>query len=299
MGDYVIRVLGTEDGFLKSESERAAELTEVKKLMMATEGHFLPDVFQNLMHHADDCRLLVLECLEGGQARIDGCVAYTYLHVVHTDPITGRNVLRRIVMLRILTVRKSDHRAELAKRLCLEAQLRGTIRGLYDNEDEPQILGTIGVIMAKNEPALKWAEHLGDRVRIIAPDLIAAICDPVLGSVHRYAETVRVRLGKGESYRFVVANRTSLIEAARLNSIGRLHAEPGNSELRVSYDTTDFFDHQIEVAVKNLRRRNPATLARLGLDGDPDATVWGPPETAAMRLDGVDDNWGRLESNGK
>jgi hypothetical protein len=43
---------------------------------------------------------------------------------------------------------------------------------------------------------------------------------------------------------------------------------------------------KIQVAVSNLAKRNPSTMARFGLLGDRTATIWGPPETSTMRIGG-------------
>jgi hypothetical protein len=255
-------------------------------------------VFQNLAEPAAQSRLLIAQKISAGKAVTEGCVAYTHQYVVHPDPVTGRSVRRRVTMLRILNVRESPHRAEIARRLSLEAQLRSTVRGLYD-KDEPEILGTLGVMMAGNDRALKWASLLRPRVTILPPGAFRVRNDPVLASLRRWADRVRFEIGGGERYRFIIGNRISLFDAVRLNAAGQIPHEPGSEELHVSYDPTDPFEDEIKVAAASIRDRNPKTLARLGLNGDPKATVWGPPEASAMRVDDIEEQQNPLESSGK
>jgi hypothetical protein len=299
MAYYIIRAAGREGGYVKTLGELDAELTDVKKLMMSSQGRFLPDVFRNLGEHAIPGRLLIAEKITAGEAVIEGCVAYTLLEISHPHPATGRKVKRRVNMVRILNVRESPDRAEIARRLCLEAQLRGTVRSLYDNPDEPQVIGTLGVIMAGNAPALKWASLLRPRVAILSPGSRFVRNDPVLAALRRYADRIRFELGGGEPYRFVVANRRSLIDAAWMRAGGHIPNEPGSDELRVSYDSTDRFGDQIDVNAANLRYRNRRTLVRFALNGDPSATPWGSPPTAAMGFEVVEDEENTLESSGR
>lgn len=299
MAYIIIRVAGREDGCVKTLGELDRELTHVKRLMMSSEGRFLPDVYRNLGEHAVPGRLLIAERITAGEAVLEGCVAYTLLEISHPHPVTRREVKRRVNMVRILNVREGPHRAEIARRLSLEAQLRGTVRSLYDNPDEPQVIGTLGVIMANNTPALKWASLLRPRVAILPPGSRIVRNDPVLAALRRYADRIRFELGGGELYRFVVADRRSLIDAARLRAGGRIPNDPGSDELRVSYDSTDRYADQIDFNAANLRNRNRRTLTRFGLNGDPSTTPWGPPGTPGMGFEVVEDEQNSLEASGR
>lgn len=296
MGYYIIRAAGREGGYVKTLGELDVEVTEVRKLMMSAQGRFLPDVFRNLGEHAIPGRLLIAQKITAGEAVIEGCVAYTLLDISHPHPVTGHEVKRRVNMVRILNVRESPYRAEIAKRLSLEAQLRGTVRGLYDNPDEPQIVGTLGVIIASNMPALKWAGLLEPRVAVLKPGSQTVRSDPVLAALRSYADRIRFEIGGGEPYLFIVANRNSLKEAALLRANGRIPNDPGSDALQVSYDSTERFGRLIDVNAANIRNRNRRTLARFGLDGDPSATPWGPPDIAAMRFEVSDDEQNPIES---
>ena len=286
MAYFLLRGAGLEGGFEKSDREIAAELSEITKLLMRSGEHFLPDAFRGLQHLQKDRRLLILERIANGVATVEGCIAFSLRPVICVDPLTGETVMRRVNMLRILAVMEGEHRAELARRLALEAQLRGTIRSMYDNEDEPHAVGTFGIIMEPNIRALKWAEWLRPDITIL-PGGECNDDGPVLVALRDQIEQFRLSHESPHACHFVFANRTTLIEAAMLNEAGRQYVQD-DSGLTVDYDMTDLLTltRKIQVAVSNLAKRNPSTMARFGLLGDRAASIWGPPETSMMRIGG-------------
>ena len=297
MAEHTIRVAGLEDGYRKHDGDLHETLSDVRKFLMEFGGGwFLPDVFQNLREHADDDRLLIAERISAGRPVIDGCIAYTLQDVFSTDPATGEPDWYRVNMLRILAVREGPGRGELARRLASEAQLRGTIRSIYDNPDAPQAIGTVGVIMEGNKRALRWARRLRPGAQLITPQSSVVHRDPTLSALRDFAETVRMTVGKGLPYRFVLANRISLVAAAAFHLAGRVPSEPGADGLSVAYDPTDPLEEEIYLAALNILRRIPGTLARLALDGDPTSTVWGPTKAENMRIRGAGGAWKRLGS---
>lgn len=284
-----LRLVGWKDGYPHSDDELIAEHKSIRRLLLASGGgHFLPDSFHHLNELAADCRVLIAERVEGGSTQIDGCISFTLARCICTDPATGETISRRANILRLRGVRESPHRSKIALCLVHEAMLRGTVRSRHDNEDEPHVLGTLGIVMEPNERALGWAAKQGHRVRILAPDDPAVENDPPLRCLRDYADAKHAELKLDRSYRIVVLNRSVLEDAALLNLIGREVDPTTAAELDVHYDPTDPYAWEIDVAVANIVRRNSATFARLGLAGDRDATVWGPPEAPGMRIGGVD-----------
>ena len=287
---WSLRYVGWQYGYPLSDEELTAEVRDTRRFLLETGGeHHLPDSYHNLSELAADSRLLIVEWIGHGPAQIDGCISFTLARCICTDPATGETISRRANVLRLLGVRNSTHRAKLALRLVLEAMLRGTIRSRYDNEDEAHVIGTVGIVMEPNEPALGFAAKQGPRVRILAPDDPAVESDPPLQLLRDYADAKHAQLKIEQGYRIVVLNRTFLLDAALLNLFGREFESSDTSEFDVYYDLTgpEGDARRLEVAVANLVSENPATFARMGLDGDSDATVWGPREAPGMRIGGI------------
>lgn len=287
---YNLRLAGLEDGYTKSERELEDELKAIRTMVLGAGELFLPDAFQSLPDLAHDRRLLIVERIEHGIPVIHGCIAYEIQWVCCVDPVTGEKFLQRVIMLRLLVVRESPDRAELARRLALEAQLRGTVRARCQNEDAPHVLGALGVMMAQNGRALGWARNLGERVIVLSGEALALATDPALVYLRRFAEAKRASLELDQGYVFVVANRLNLIEAADLHLEGRDVYLTGNHGFAIRYDPTDPCSPWIDMAVANLAARDPATLTVMGLRGNRIATPWGPPARDTMRL-GVDGDW--------
>lgn len=281
---YRLRLAGVDGGLMAPPGEVEAEVRKIRRLLMASEGGFLPDVFHDLNRYVHEGRLLIVERLEHGTARIVGCVVYEPVVLMCTAGLAGSRVHQRINMIRLLAVHPRARRAHLAIRLCLEAQLRGTVRVLH--EEGPQCIGTVGIILAANQRALAWATRLNHRVRLLGARAKAAAGDPGLAALRDRLEASRDSAVRGIPYQFVVANRTQLFEAAHHHLLGitPYAARHDGSGMRVDYDREDPCSTQVRKVAIGIVTRDPETLRRLGLTGDCGATLWGPPPTAAMSI---------------
>lgn len=248
------------------------------------EGNYVPRAFRLLGELALASQLLIIEREEHGRTDLVACLAYTLAACNCADPLTGVAAARRIIIPRMLCVGDVPDREELAIRLLLEVMLRGTIRSRHDNPDEPLVLGTLGVVLESNRRFLKWAAKLGPRVTIIEPGDARVEAEPVLETLRSFADAKHAALNFDEGYRFAIANRTLLIEAARLNFLGSPSFGRAAAEVPVRYDLSDPYRREIETAVASIARGHRVTHERLGLTGDQNATIWGPPEVAEMRI---------------
>jgi hypothetical protein len=292
---YRLRLAGVKDGLKLSTAETDDELRDVRKLLMATAECFAPDAFLGLRDYLKDGRLLLVERVNRGQTTLQGCVAYEQQDVRCPDG-GGGLVKHRVNVISLLAVQKSEHpaklaargsehRAKLAVRLALEAQLRGTVRAMYRG-DGLSCIGTLGVILGMNDRALTWAERLGHRVRILGPDTRVASNDRTLTAFRDQFAEKHVSPARRIPYRFVIANRTQLLEAAQRHVIGVLEYKVREDEagLRIDYEIDDPWAPQVYKAAKDLVARTPDAMARFGLLGRCGETIWGPqprPDMAA------------------
>lgn len=277
---FRIRLAGVEDGLMGTLTTIEAELRGIRRLLMASEGAFLPQVFHDLERYLFEGRLLVAERITPGGAVLEGVVAYELLTLV----ATGATASHRVNTIPLLAVRGQAARARLAVRLCLEAQLRGTVRALQD--DGPHCIGTVGVILDTNRRALAWASRLGSRARLVAARARQAMDDPALAGLRDRLEGPRDSMLRRTPYRFIVANRMQLVEAARCHLVG-VTPYPDRedvADLRIDYDRGDPCATRLLKAVSGIVTRDPSLLDRLGLVGKRDATFWGPPAAASMSV---------------
>lgn len=282
---YRLRLAGLRDGLMLASADVEEELRSVRKLLMATEECFAPDAFMNLRDYLVDGRLLLVERVRGGQATLEGCVVYEHKDVVCPDGKSGGLVRQRVNLIRLLAAKESEHRAMLAGRLSLEAMLRGTVRALH-RRDGLACIGTLGVVAEMNGRALAWAERLGHRVRILDPNVPGTKSDRTLTAFHDQFAGRRVGAARRIPYRFVIADRMQLLEAAQLHVIGVVPYKLREDEagLRIDYDIDDPCSPQILKAAKDLVGRAPGATARFGLAGRGRETVWGPQPSSDMTV---------------
>lgn len=282
---YRLRLAGIRDGLVASFHEIQEELKSIKRLLMAADECFLPDVFKKLPDYLVDGRLLIVEHIEAGKITIEGCVAYEQQDLLCPDDGTDGLFRRRVNVISLLAVRESENRAMLAVRLCLEAQLRGTVRAA-EQSDGLTCIGTLGVILEMNGRALTWASRLGDRVKIVGSKARIAKYDGVLSAFRDQFPEPRDNEGRPIPHRFVLANRMQLIEAAQRHMVGVVPYELRQDEpnLRIDYDIDDPCSPHILKAATELVAGDPDALDRFGLIGEREATIWGPGPTAAMGL---------------
>jgi hypothetical protein len=280
---YQMRLAGVRDGVVASRYEIEVELRNVQRLLMATAGGFVFDVFKNLSGYLRDGRLLLVEKFVSGEFRLEGCVAFEHLDL---DCLSGRNglVRRRVNVIRLLAARESKHRALLARHLSYQAQLRGTVRAMQLG-CAPACIGTLGIVPDTNARALKWAMMLDHRAKVLASRSKAVDSDPVLAAFRDKVDG-RPHSNRNSPYYLIVADRMQLLEAARLHlagidSLGLRLDEPN---LRLDYEANDHCALQIFKAATDLINRDPETMRLFGLDGPHDATVWGPPATPNMGI---------------
>lgn len=281
---YRLRLAGVDGGLMASASEMDAEVREIRRLLMASGGGFPPDVVHKLDRYVYEGQILVAERLVHGTATIVGCVAYEALDLF-CPAGRGRDFIKqRVNVIRLVCVSPPARRASLAMRLCLEAQLRGTVRALFDNG--PQCIGTAGLILEANARAIAWAERLKHRVRVLGSKTKVVAKDPTLTALRDHVERSGEARVRRTPYRFIVANRTQLFEAARyhLRGIDTVAARSDPSGSRIDYDRDDPCSIAVLRVASAIDSRDVATLGRLGLIGEPDATVWGPPTTQAMSV---------------
>lgn len=278
---YQMRLAGVRDGLIASRREIEAELKEVQRLLMATAGGFLFDVFKNLGRYLSNGRLLLVEKMVNGEFRLEGCVAFDHQDL---DCLSGPDglVRRRVNVIRLLAARDSEHRALLARRLSYEAQLRGTVRAMRPGYG-PACIGTLGVVPEVNTRALKWATLLDHRARVLASWSKAVSNDPVLAAFRDKVEEAP-RAGRNSPYYLVVADRMQLLEAARLHvaGIGPVERREDETDLRLDYEANDPCALQVFKAATDLHSRDPEALRLFGLDGPHNATIWGPPPAPDM-----------------
>ena len=281
---YRLRLAGVDGGLMAPPGEIETEVRQIRRLLMTSEGGFLPDVVHDLHRYVYEGRLLIVERLKHGMATIEGCVAYEPLLLTCTSGTAGRFVQQRVNMIRLLAVGARARRSHLAMRLCLEAQLRGTVRALH--EDGPQCIGTAGIILASNHRALAWAARLNHRVRVVGSKAKAAANDPALAAMRDRLEHPRESAVRGTPYQFVVANRMQLFESAHyhLRGIEPYRSCKDEPEVRVDYDCEDPCSTQVRKIANGIVARDAQTLSHLGLTGARSATLWGPPPTAAMSI---------------
>jgi hypothetical protein len=288
MADFTLGTLVSPASEWESEQafaeEQERQLKSVRRLMGESEGYFLRDAVPAVRDCAKRGQLLAIKKMHADDDSIEGMVGYTQPLIQGISPKSGLPIMRRVTMLRLLIVRDSEYRPQLALRLCLEAQLRAAVRSMYDDEDLPHATGAFGVIMRSNGPALGWAQKLGPRARIVLPTSPIVRRDPTLLLVRDMAEDIRISVQSEQPYCFVVANRRTLLEAAVLHQAGRLPILPGSGGLNVYYDSADDFQDKVDALADNISWGNPVAWRRMGLEGSPRATVWGPPPAAQMRL---------------
>jgi len=280
---YTLGTVGWSGRFPDSDPQFAAleaerQLKAVERLLHDTQRWFLlQDAIRKLPEYGVQGRLLGIERTENGTTTLEGCVAFDQPLLRGPHPKTGQPIMRRVTVLRLLVVRESEDRPNLALRLSLEAGLRGTVRSMNDDEYRPHSMGTVGMIQSSNEAAMGWAEKLGPaRCQIIEPTLHNVRQDPTLALVHRYAEDIRRSVHSDRPYSIVVANRRILIEAATLHQKGRLPHTWEENDLPVHYDSSDPFQAAIDMVADNISWENAAIFDRMGLTGRTRATVWSP-----------------------
>lgn len=288
MPDFTLGTLVAPTSEWETDEDFAEELERqllgVQCLISGSNGLFLRGAYGDVRDYAKNGQLLVVRRLHPHGNSIEGIVGYTQPLIQGFDPATGRSIMRRFTMFRLLIVRESEFRPQLALRLCLETQLRAAVRSMYDDEDLPHAIGAFGVIMRSNGPALGWAKKLGPRATIVLPTSRIVRRDPALSLVSDFAEKTRISAQSEQPYCLVVANRGTLVEAAVLHQASRLPTPPGSDGLNVFYDGADEFQDKVDALADNISWGNPIAWSRMGLAGDLHATIWGPPETAQMRL---------------
>jgi hypothetical protein len=278
---YRLRLAGVRDGLVAGRQEIERELRSVRRLLMASQDGYLTDVFRNLQSYLDDGRLLVVERIEHGIPTLEACLAYELVPLICAGGMTDWLVRQRVTVIRLLAVRDADDKARLAARLCFEAQLRATVRAMHDGG--PHTHGMLGVMPEINTRAVGWAEALGERVQMIPASASAATNDRTLAALR---DALGDAVGRRVPYRFVIANRMRLFEAAQRHLVGIVdyaerEDEPGR---RFDYDTDDPWSQQIAETAKSLFERLPDTWRRLGLVGKRDETLWGPSPTPQMSI---------------
>lgn len=286
MATYVLRTAGLD----LSDDELRAEAHAIRLHLMEYGEAFLSDAFRQLLELVENQQVLVVERIDNGSRKIEGCIAFTFLPLVCHEPAQLGKVLRRVVLLRFLVVRDGPDRGELARRLALEAQLQATIQARYEDDDGPHAVGTLGFILESNARALRWAKGLNHRARAIMRDSPLVDNDATLRALRDFADATHVRLDVAQGYVLVLANRRNLIEAAYLHCAA---PEAASTEgFQVRYEIGGLYEPWVAATVAALVDDNIATYARLGLLGPPDATPWGPPAIEAMHLAVPDEHCG-------
>ena len=286
LAQYRIRLAGATAGEPMIDVEVDAEVQHVRKVLLkAGTPHICPDVHYGLKAMTLQSRLLLLEKLTAKGWEIAGFVGWEIRDIVNQRYGKSMQHAFRGVMIRGLVVLPCDGRRFLARRLCREAQLRGTVRGFRSGDVHIQVCGAFAAIEEDNRAALIWTEAQVGAVLLLAPDSPETSSDEALRKLVVDLGDQAREMKRGE-FRIAIINRIGLIEAARLHQVGRVSGRTAHPEecYSVEYDPFDPMQAELEIIVSGLAAAapSPMLLRRYGLLGDPDETVWGPPMASDM-----------------